>query len=187
MLKLLGGVSIFGKWWAAPTWGPAWLNVVKVLLVAFVVILTVALVNDPRAARWPILLLASSSVLGVLLVLPIGGADMPVVVSLLNSLSGIAAAFTGFIINNPLLLVAGSLVGASGLILTIVMCKAMNRTLTGVLFQPYTAHDSASADEVYAGKVKAATPKKWPMVFDTAQSHHRARLRHGRRPVAAQR
>ncbi len=165
VLKLLGGVSIFGKWWAAPTWGPAWLNVVKVLLVALVVVLTVALVNDPRDARWPILLLASSSVLGVLLVLPIGGADMPVVVSLLNSLSGIAAAFTGFIINNPLLLVAGSLVGASGFILTIVMCKAMNRTLTGVLFQPYTAHASEKLTRTKVG----SDPEEVAMVLDGAR------------------
>ena len=165
VLKLLGGVSIFGKWWAAPTWGPAWLNVVKVLLVALVVVLTVALVNDPRDARWPILLLASSGVLGVLLVLPIGGADMPVVVSLLNSLSGITAAFTGFIINNPLLLVAGSLVGASGFILTIVMCKAMNRTLTGVLFQPYTAHASEKLTRTKVG----SDPEEVAMVLDGAR------------------
>jgi NAD(P) transhydrogenase subunit beta len=78
-----------------------------------------------------------SLVVGVTATLPIGGADMPVVISLLNSLSGVAASMAGFAVQNPLLIVAGSLVGASGLILTQIMCKAMNRTLAGVLFKSF--------------------------------------------------
>ena len=115
-------------------------------------------------------LVAVASVFGVLLVIPIGGADMPVVIALLNSYSGLAAAATGFVLGNNILIIAGSLVGASGMILSSIMCKAMNRSLGNVLFgvlEP-TA-DTASADEVYAGKVKSTSADEAAMLFDDAR------------------
>ena len=83
--------------------------------------------------------MALAFLLGIMAVTPIGGADMPVVISLLNSYSGLAACAAGFVIFNNILIVAGALVGASGLILTNIMCKAMNRSLTNVLFSGFGA------------------------------------------------
>jgi len=120
---------------------------------------------------WPyILLVLIAGTLGVLLVSPIGGADMPVVIALLNSYSGLAAAAAGFVIDNKVLIIAGSLVGASGLILTSIMCKAMNRSLVNVLFgtlQP--AEGSATADEVYEGKIKSTSAEEVAMLLDGVQ------------------
>jgi NAD(P) transhydrogenase subunit beta len=92
---------------------------------------------QPENPQWLYAVLALSLVFGVMAVIPIGGADMPVVISLLNSYSGLAACAAGFAVNNNILIVAGSLVGASGIILTQIMCKAMNRSLANVLFSGF--------------------------------------------------
>jgi NAD(P) transhydrogenase subunit beta len=111
-----------------------------------------------------------ASLLGVTLVIPIGGADMPVVIALLNSLSGLAAAATGFVLGNSVLIVAGSLVGASGLVLTQIMCRAMNRSLGHVLFGAIEASESSgSLDDVYDGRVKSASAEEVAMLFDSAR------------------
>lgn len=165
MFKLKGGVEIFGKWFSTPTWGPSWLNPVKVLLTVSVLALVVMSINDPTNTDYLWAIIGISCLLGIVLVLPIGGADMPVVVSLLNSLSGIAAAFTGFIISNPVLIVAGSLVGASGLILTFIMCKAMNRTLPDVLFKSF---GGTTKEKVTRTKV-GSDPDEVAMMVDGAQ------------------
>lgn len=107
--------------------------------------------------------------LGVLGVIPIGGGDMPVVIALLNSFSGLAASAAGFVIGNTVLVVAGSLVGASGLILTVIMCKAMNRTLSNVLFSGFgaTAQKASSASQ---GEMKGMNVEDAYYVLEAARS-----------------
>jgi H+-translocating NAD(P) transhydrogenase subunit beta len=166
MYKLKGGVSVFGKWIKTPTWGPPWLNPVKVMLVIAVAALIYLSIDDPTNTTYLWSIIGISCLLGLVLVLPIGGADMPVVVSLLNSLSGIAAAFTGFIIGNSALIIAGSLVGASGLILTFIMCKAMNRTLADVLFKSFGG--SGEKESLTRTKV-GSDPDEVAMMIDGAQ------------------
>ena len=106
---------------------------------------------------------------GLGFVMPIGGGDMPVVISLLNSLSGIAAAFAGLLLLNNVLIVAGSLVGASGLILTIIMAKAMNRTIGNILFVGY-ASASSSKPEGEQGEVKPITAEDAYLILENASS-----------------
>ena len=166
MYKLKGGISVFGKWIKTPTWGPSWLNSVKVLLMLAVVVLIYLSICEPTNTDYMWGIIGISCILGIVLVLPIGGADMPVVVSLLNSLSGIAAAFTGFIIGNSVLIIAGSLVGASGLILTFIMCKAMNRTLMDVLFKSF----GGSGEKVSLTRTKVGSDAdEVAMMIDGAQ------------------
>ena len=165
MFKLKGGIEIFGKWFRTPTWGPSWLNYVKVSLTFAVLALIYLSISDPRDQEILFAIILISSVLGIIIVLPIGGADMPVVVSLLNSFSGIAAAFTGFIIGNSVLIVAGSLVGASGLILTFIMCKAMNRTLPDVLFKSFGGTEKETLTRTKVG----SDAEEVAMMVDGAQ------------------
>ncbi|TVP15522.1 NAD(P)(+) transhydrogenase (Re/Si-specific) subunit beta [Shewanella sp. KCT] len=139
------------------------------LLIAAMV-LTVAVVTTPSNPTFIYALVAVSLLLGLFLVVPIGGADMPVVIALLNSYSGIAAATTGFITGNTVLIVSGSLVGASGIILTQIMCKAMNRSLFNVLFGVMAeGGETVDADEVYAGKVTSSSPEEVAMLLETAE------------------
>ncbi|QDU72833.1 NAD(P)(+) transhydrogenase (Re/Si-specific) subunit beta [Mucisphaera calidilacus] len=116
-----------------------------------------------------IVMVILSLVLGVFGVLPIGGGDMPVVIALLNSLSGLAAAAAGFVILNNVLIVAGCLVGCSGLILTLIMCKAMNRSLANVLFSGFGASGSSSGAKV-EGEMKAGSIDSAYFVLEAASS-----------------
>jgi NAD(P) transhydrogenase subunit beta len=123
-------------------------NVINLGLFALALALGVALVLNPLAAWAPaafVLVILLALAFGVLLILPIGGADMPTVISILNAYAGLSAVAMGFVLNNKLLITAGALDGSSGLILSIIMCKAMNRSFTNVLFGAFGQTQQAAA------------------------------------------
>ena len=130
--------------------------------------LGVMVVTEPANTEFYVGVVVVASLLGILLTIPIGGADMPVAIALLNSYSGLAAASTGFVLNNNILIITGSLVGASGIILTMIMCKAMNRSLINVLVGAIaeSGGSQSDADEVYAGRVKSTSAEEVAMLLD---------------------
>ena len=146
-------------------------QMLNALLVIGSLIVGAMLMLNPENTDLFWLMVGIASLAGILIVVPIGGADMPVVIALLNSCSGLAAAATGFVLNNNVLIIAGSLVGASGLILTQIMCRAMNRSLGNVFTGGGTVGPSASidADEVYAGRVKSTSAEEVAMLFNVAR------------------
>ena len=147
-------------------------NPINVLLLLAVIVALVFFVIDPTRVDILLGILGVSLLLGVLLVLPIGGADMPVAISLLNSYSGLAASMTGFVLQNNLLIIAGALVGASGIILTMIMCKGMNRSLMNVVLGGWeNAGAESSGDSAGPqGDAKSVDAEEAAMIFDSAQN-----------------
>ncbi len=137
-----------------------------------VVGLIVALVIGAHSLALFVALFALALVLGITLVLPIGGADMPVVISLLNSFTGCAAGLAGFVLQNNALLIGGGLVGASGLILTLDMCKAMNRSITNVVFGAFGTVTAAALEAAHAqqGSVRSYSVDDAAIIFASANN-----------------
>jgi NAD(P) transhydrogenase subunit beta len=167
-----GSLVAFAKLEELPQFKQAWTSPnrhwINLGLAIATLLLIAGVCANPSSNLLFWLLVAVGSLLGCTLTLPIGGADMPVVICLLNSYSGLAAAAAGFVIDNAVLVIAGSLVGASGLILTAIMCQAMNRSLVGVLFGGLGTTTAANADDVYAGKIKSVSAEEVAMVLENA-------------------
>ena len=174
---LIGGVTFTGSIIA---WGKlsevmpsgAWVfglqRVVNGAILLGIIAVAVIFCMEPAAdSQYLYMLIALALLFGVMVVAPVGGADMPVVISLLNSYSGLAACAAGFAINNNILIVAGSMVGAAGIILTNIMCKAMNRSLANVLFSGFGAVKQATKVE---GEVKPITADDAYLILEAAQS-----------------
>ncbi len=142
----------------------------NIALIIAIIACSVLFAMNPDVSLYLYLVIGLSCLLGVMLVIPIGGADMPVVISLLNSYSGLAACAAGFAINNIILIVAGSLVGASGIILTQIMCKAMNRSLSNVLFSGFSAVAGGGGAAKIEGEAKAMSADDAYYVLEAASS-----------------
>lgn len=141
-------------------------QVVNSLIVLGIIGAAVMLSMDPTNTTWLYAVIGLSLLFGIMAVIPIGGADMPVVISLLNSYSGLAACAAGFAINNNILIVAGSLVGASGIILTQIMCKSMNRSLGNVLFSGFGS--GVTEATVVEGEIKPISVEDAYYVLEAA-------------------
>jgi len=143
------------------------------LLLIGVLVAGIIVVINPYDIELVLSIVGVSLILGVLLVLPIGGADMPVAISLLNSYSGLAASMTGFVLNNNMLIIAGALVGASGIILTIIMCKGMNRSLMNVVMGGWASAGTegpAADSKTHKGTAKSIDSEELAMLLDSVSS-----------------
>jgi NAD(P) transhydrogenase subunit beta len=143
-------------------------NFVNFLLFAVAIVSAVWLVLHPEARYLFPVIVGVALLFGVLLVIPIGGADMPTVISLLNGYAGLSAAAMGFVLNNKLLIIAGALDGSSGLILSVIMSKAMNRSFTNVLFGAFGQVAAAASGTAEARPVKSATPEESAAILSAA-------------------
>jgi H+-translocating NAD(P) transhydrogenase subunit beta len=176
-ITLTGSLVAMAKlqgWIDTPAWTQSRLrHGVNIALAVAALVGVGALLGDPGGAPlW--LLLVASSLLGVGVTLPIGGADMPVVISLLNSYSGVAAAAAGFVVGSQLLIVAGAMVGAAGLILTQVMCTAMNRSLLNVLFGGALGAAAGGTvggggDEAGYSRITSCSPEECALALECAE------------------
>jgi len=143
-------------------------NIVNLGLLAVAIGLAVYLVLHPEAKQYFPLIVGIALLFGVFLVIPIGGADMPTVISLLNSYAGLSAAAMGFVLNSKLLIIAGALDGSSGLILSVIMCRAMNRSFTNVLFGAFGQVQTSAAAGQEAKPVRSATPEEAAAILAAA-------------------
>ena len=147
-------------------------HLVNLLLAILMIAFGLAFVLASTEGRWLpfIVMTVVAFVLGVLVIIPIGGADMPVVISMLNSYSGWAASGIGFSLNNPLLIVAGALVGSSGAILSYIMCKAMNRSFFSVILGGFGAAEGAAAATTEQRAVKSGSPEDVAFLLTNAET-----------------
>jgi NAD(P) transhydrogenase subunit beta len=145
-------------------------NVVSLSMLTAAIVIGGWMVVAPAPAWAFPAFIALSMLFGIMLVIPIGGADMPTVIALLNSYAGVAAAAMGFVLNNRLLIIAGALNGSAGLILSIIMCKAMNRSFTNVLFGAFGQLATAVAGTVAQRPVRSATPDEAASILDSART-----------------
>ncbi len=176
---LIGGVTFTGsmiafaklnyKFISRPILYSGQMIINSLILIAIVIFGIIFSIYPATSYNFLIYIIIASLILGILSIIPIGGADMPVVISLLNSYSGLAACASGFVIKNNVLIVSGALVGASGIILTIIMCKAMNRSISNVLFSGFGAV-KAKTKESEKKEVKSLCAKDAYYILEAARS-----------------
>ncbi len=174
-ITLTGSFIAFGKLQGFISGSPIQFplqKIVNALVILGALALSVYIIGVDANVSLFYVVVGLSLLYGILFVIPIGGADMPVVISLLNSFSGLAACATGFVVENNILIIAGSLVGSAGLILTQIMCKAMNRSLTNVLFSAFgTGDQTAGTTETGGDKtVRSVDAEEAAMIMRYAQS-----------------
>ena len=144
-------------------------NVINLSLLAVAVALAVYLVVDPGQSRLFLIVVALALVFGVFLIIPIGGADMPTVISLLNSYAGLSGAAMGFVLNNKVLIIAGALDGASGFLLSLIMSRAMNRNFRNIMFGAFGQVQAGAVAEIEERPVRTGTAEEAAMIFEAAR------------------